>query len=356
MQFTDVIAVFDIGKSWKRFRLFDRSLNPVLTEEKIIAETKDDNGVPCEDIQAINTWMGACLRNVAAASLYNIRALNLAAGDDCLAKLETALMQCLETGIAGSALFSGKGINSTAASLIPYLKNSDKPFILISTGTWCTFMNPFDTEAMPGEQAVSGVAGTAGEVAGGACSAGELTALITVGGRQIKSSHFLLGEIHDRNVTMLDDHFGVTGELYKTIKIKHKKILKMQASRRGRVFFRHGIPEGHADTSADLSHFLTYADAYHQMMYDLVDECLTAYREIIAEGDTTEIAYITGGFAHNDTFVRILAARAEDKRVYASTIDYATALGAAMEVYQQAFDAGLPPVYLGLKAILLRDE
>lgn len=353
LQFTDVIAVFDIGRSWKRFRLFDRSLNPVHTEEKIIAEAKDANGSPCEDIQAIAAWMETCLRNVSATSLYNIRALNLAAGDDCLAKLESSLTHSLKSGIAGTSLFKGKGMNSTAASLIPYLKGSDKPFILVSTGTWCTFMNPFDHESGSVTHAGNGkTAGKPGENTGGM----EMDAAITVGERQIKSSQFPPGEVHDRNVEMLDDHFGVTGELYKTIKIKHKKILKMQANRRGRVFFRHGIPAGQADTLADLSHFLTYADAYHQMMYDLTDECLMAYREIIAEGDTTEIAYITGGFAHNDTFVRILAARAEDKRVYASTIDYATALGAAMEVYQQAFDAGLPPVYLGLKAILLRDE
>ena len=101
---------------------------------------------------------------------------------------------------------------------------------------------------------------------------------------------------------------------------------------------------------------MTYADAYHQMMYDLVDECLGSLRDIVNETDTTEILYVTGGFALNDTFVRILAQRLPDKRVYASTIEYATALGAAIDVYSDAFDAGLPPLYLGLKAILLRDE
>ena len=77
---------------------------------------------------------------------------------------------------------------------------------------------------------------------------------------------------------------------------------------------------------------------------------------MVADDDTTEIIYVTGGFARNDTFVRILAARLPEKRVYASTIENATALGAAMEVYAEAFDGALPPVYLGLKAILLRDE
>lgn len=335
LNFTDVIAVFDIGRTWKRFRLFDRSLNPVHTEERIIPEARDEQGLQCEDIPAITGWMEGCLRGVAGTSLYRFAGLNLAAGDDSLPELEKALAAIVRSGIAGDAAFSGKGVNSTAASLIPYLKGSDKPFILVSTGTLCTFMNPFETGNASGDQA-----GT----------------VVTACDRRVRISQFRLGEIHDRNVTRLDDHFGVTGELYKTIKIKHKKIGKIQANRRGRVFFRHGIPEGHTDTVADLSHFLTYADAYHQMMYDLVDECLAAYREIVTEGDTTEIVYVTGGFALNDTFVRTLAARIPEKRVYASTIEYATALGAAMEVYPRAFDAGLPAVYLGLKAILLRDE
>lgn len=325
LNFTDVIAVFDIGTSWKRFRLFDRNLNSVHTDEKIFSANTDGKGLPAEDIAAIATWMEACIRGAAGTSLYSILAVTVTAGDDCLPELEKALTGIVKSGVAGEALFGGRGMNSTAASLVPYLKNSDRPFILASTGIWCTFLNPF--EAGPDE-----------------------------GGKKIKSARFPLGEIHDRNVSMLDDHFGVTGELYKTIRIKHKKILKIQSGRRGRVFFRHGIPEGLADTTAVLSHFLTYADAYHQMMYDLVDECLQSYRQIIPDEDTTDIVYITGGFALNDTFVRMLAARIPEKRVYASTIDYITALGAAMEVYSEAFDAELPPVYLGLKAILLRDE
>ena len=325
LQFTDVIAVFDIGRTWKRFRLFDRNLNSLHTDERIIAALTDEKGMPGEDLLAIASWMEACLRGAAGTSLYRIIVVSVAAGDDSLSELEKILAALVKSGVAGDAVSSSRSINSTSASLVPYMNSSDKPFILVSTGTWCTFLNPYAYE--PAEN-----------------------------GKKPKSSRFLLGEIHDRNVTILDDHFGVTGELYKTIKIKHKKILKIQANRRGRVFFRHGIPEGLADTAAVLSHFLTYADAYHQMIYDLVDECLPAFSQIITEDDTTEIVYITGGFAMNDTFVRTLAARIPGKRVYASTIDYATALGAAMEAYREAFDTELPPVYLGLKAILLRDE
>ncbi len=350
--FTEVIAVFDIGRTWKRFRLFDRNLNSVHTDERIIDGNAGGSGMPGEGAAAISVWMEACLKGAAGTSLYRILTVTLAAGEDSLPELETALSGILKSGAAGDAVFSGRGMNSTSASLVPYLKNPDKPFILVSTGTSCTFMNPFYNEPLSGEKSIADItSGTHDSVSGH----GPGTDL-TLGGKKIRSSRFLLGEVHDRNVTLLDDHFGVTGELYKTIKIKHKKILKIQSVRRGRVFFRHGIPEDFADKTAVLSHFLTYADAYHQMMYDLVDECLQAFRNIISEEDSTEIIYVTGGFANNDTFVRILAARIPGKRVYASTIDYSTALGAAMEVYQETFNADLPPVYLGLKAILLRDE
>jgi hypothetical protein len=335
---TDVIAVFDIGRTWKRFQLFDRSLNPVQTEEKIIGEVVDSEGHSCDDLPAIENWIKSSLSAVISDSIYRITAVSMAAGDGCLRGLESDLAEILKNAHVSVNPRKCHIINSSTVSIIPYLKDTDKPFVLVSTGTWCIFMNPFDREPLTDEQFEAGNA-----------------EIMTVAGKQVKSSRFLLGEIHDRNVAMLDDHFGVTGELYKTIKIKSKKIGKMQANKRGRAFFRHGIPEGMADREADLSHFLTYADAYHQMMYDLVDECLGAYRLIMPEDDNTEIVYVTGGFARNDTFMRILAARLPDKRFYASTIDYATALGAAMELYNEAFDNELPPVYLGLKAILDND-
>ncbi|MFN2312825.1 MAG: hypothetical protein ABR531_00085 [Bacteroidales bacterium] len=147
----------------------------------------------------------------------------------------------------------------------------------------------------------------------------------------------------------------MTGELYKTIKIKTRKITKLLASKHGRIFFRHGIPEGYVDNDANLSHFLTYADAYHQMICDLTDHVMESYRFIIPADDQTEIVYITGGFARNDTFVRILAARMPDKRVFASAVENATALGAAMKIYESTFGTDLPPVYLGLKAIIDND-
>lgn len=350
----DVIAIFDVGHSSKRLLLFDYGLNIVHQEEKLFAEIHDGRGVPCDDVTVITSWMNTRLTDVIRRGDYEIKGLNFTGAGSCLIHIDEAgnwagsedestlpdksRPEVFEFNIEGHSILTGYGVRNTSASMIPYLKGTDKPFILVSTGAWCTFMNPFNTEPLTKEE-----------------SDNEDISLVNIEGLRVKASRTLLGEIHDLNVARLDDRFGVTGELFKTIKIKSKKIRKMLANRHGRIFFRHGIPEGYVDNDANLSHFLTYADAYHQMIFDLADLTMESYRLILPADDKTEIVYITGGFARNDTFVRVLAARMPDKRVFASAVENATALGAAMKIYESTFGTSLPPVYLGLKAIIDND-
>jgi len=46
----------------------------------------------------------------------------------------------------------GIGIHDSSSSLVPYLVYSQDEFILVSTGTWCISMNPFNTEQLTAEQ------------------------------------------------------------------------------------------------------------------------------------------------------------------------------------------------------------
>jgi hypothetical protein len=290
----EVIAIFDVGKTNKKFLLFDSGLNMVHGEEKIFDEIYDDDGFACEDNEAIEAWRRSCLTAVVKGGKYIINA-----------DIE---------------------IHDISTSLVPYLKGTKEQFILVSTGKWCIFINPFNT--------------------------GPLTlCCLSINQKQVKSSRFFLGHIHDKNVERLNKYFGVPDELYKTIKIRDIKIWKLLLNKQGRIFFRNGIPADYVDNEVDMSQFLTFADAYHQMMFDLVDVGMESLRLILPADDKTEVVYISGGFARNDTFVRLLAARLPDKRVFTSEINDASALGAAMEVYDRAFGVNMPPVYLGLKSI-----
>jgi glycerol kinase len=453
-QAMDVITIFDIGRTNKKFILYDAGLNIVHREERVFTEKTDDDGFACDDISEIASWMRSCINTVVKDRDCTVRALNFTSygaslvyldehgkrltpvynylkplpekvvegfyeswggveefsrrtaspalgmlnsglqilwlkknKPDTYRKLRTVLhlpqyLSFLFTGravsdytsigchtalwdfdngqyhpwvkgekislpepVVNSTLFdvevegriikTGIGIHDSSASLVPYFKSTLEQFILISTGTWCIFMNPFNTEPL-----------TAGQLRK------DTLCYISVNGKQVKSSRFFLGHIHDMNVARLDDYFGVTDGHYKTIRIKSKKIDRLLAGNRGRVFFRHGIPHEYVDNEVDLSQFLTYADAYHQMMCDLVNVSLESYRLIIPGDDKTEVIYITGGFAMNDTFVRLMAAKLPDKRIFTSDIENASALGAAMVIYENAMGRELPPIYLGLRAII----
>jgi hypothetical protein len=322
----EVIAIFDIGKTTKKFLLFDSLLNPVYVEEKKIDGSYDDDGFPCDDFEEIETWMRSSLAAVIKDRTYTIRALNFTAYEAAIVHLR----------IEGYNFITGNGITDNAAALVPYLKGTKEQFILIAAGNWCVFMNPFNNESLTAEQLRS-----------------DTLCYMSVNQNHVISSRFFLGHIHDLNVKRLKERYGVTDELYKTITIKSKQLWRMLTNKHGRIFFRNGIPAGEVDNEVNLSQFLTFADAYHQLIFDLVDVCMESFRLILPSDDKTEVVYISGGFARNDTFIHSLAARLPDKRVFSSEISDSSALGAAMEVYESAFGVSMPPVYLGLRAVLI---
>jgi sugar (pentulose or hexulose) kinase len=72
----DVIAIFDIGKTNKKFLLFDKKLNLVHQEETIFEEIKDDDGYPCDDIIKLIAWMRSSIERTVLENKFNIRFLN----------------------------------------------------------------------------------------------------------------------------------------------------------------------------------------------------------------------------------------------------------------------------------------
>jgi sugar (pentulose or hexulose) kinase len=450
----EVIAVFDVGKTNKKFLLFEAGMKLVHQEEEKFGEINDDDGFPCDNIEKLESWMQSCLAGSLRSDNYAIKALNFTTYGATLMYLDgqgkrltpvynylkpmpdgimegfyesyggveefcrktaspalgmlnsglqilwlkrkksgifskvkdilhfpqyvsycftgkvaseftsigchTALWDfdrhryhdwlkdegillpqpvsnstVSEVMIEGKPVKTGIGIHDSSASLVPYFKGTKEQFILISTGTWCIFMNPFNKEALTAEQLRR-----------------DSLCYMSIQQQQVKSSRLFLGHIHDVNVERLKKHFGVVAGHYKTIKTTSEKIDRLLKNSRGRVYFRQGMPADYVDSSVNLSHFLTFADAYHQLMLDLVDLSMESLNLIIPAEDHTKTVYISGGFARNELFVRLLASRLPDKKVYTSVIDNSTALGAAMVVYEAAFGEGMPDVDLGLRPVI----
>jgi sugar (pentulose or hexulose) kinase len=450
----NVIAIFDIGKTNKKFLLFDAELKLIRQDEQNFPEIMDEEGFSCDEIEKIEEWMKDCVSDVIQQGLYHIAAVNFttygaslmyidAAGRaltpvynylkpmpaDVLegfyetyggleefsrktaspslgmlnsglqalwlkrkkpgvyARVDTVLhlpqyLSFRFTGIRVSEYTSigchtamwdfdnhcyhpwmlnegipvpqpvsnsfttdvmindqkvdvGIGIHDSSASLVPYFKGSTKEFILISTGTWCIFMNPFNTEPLTTDQLRK-----------------DCLCYMSVNQQQVKSSMLFLGHIHDVNVERLNSHFGTEASLYKKVKPDAGMVARLLASGAERVFFKNAIPADYIDTTVDPAKFNTFEEAYHQLVYDLVNLARESLDLIIPAKDKTRIVYISGGFARSELFVRFLATRLPGKKVYTSEVDNATALGAAMVVRESAFGGVMPPTHLGLKACL----
>jgi sugar (pentulose or hexulose) kinase len=87
------------------------------------------------------------------------------------------------------------------------------------------------------------------------------------------------------------------------------------------------------------------------LIIDITFLALGSLKLVIPENDNTTSVYVTGGFARNILFLRLLATLLPGKTIYTSEIDNSTAFGAAITVWNKAFPGTEPFLDLGLKKI-----
>lgn len=220
-----------------------------------------------------------------------------------------------ESELAGKQLLVGTGIHDSSSSLVPYLKGSDEPFILVSTGTWCISMNPFNSEPLTASQLEQ-----------------DCLCFMSPDKQQVKSSRLFMGHFHEVWAEKLAKQFGTECAHYKHMKTD-KQLFEVMMARYEKqpVFFPAGkesFEEGL--NSVDLSIFATYEEAYTQLMIELTELCIDSVKLIIPQQDSTRKLYISGGFARNPIFIHLLSEYFTDKEIITSEIDNASALGAAL--------------------------
>lgn len=74
-----VIAIFDIGKTNKKVFLFDEDYAIRFEKSIQIAEIKDEDGFPCEDVTALSTWVRDSLTELLSLTDFEIKAINFSA-------------------------------------------------------------------------------------------------------------------------------------------------------------------------------------------------------------------------------------------------------------------------------------
>jgi len=237
-----------------------------------------------------------------------------------------------EVMIEGKKIVAGIGIHDSSSSLAPYFSGGRGKFLLISTGTWCINMNPFNPEKLSVEQLDS-----------------DCLCYMSVERKPVKASRLFLGNMHERGVRLLNEHFRTTGDFYKNVNYDQDllKMLKVRFSGDKRAFFNSGPGSREFKERIDLFDFKSFDEGYHQLMSELCDLTIEAIKLILPEKDDIENLYITGGFGKNSIFLKLLAKSFTSKKVFTSDINNATALGAALVILKSLSDSS-PELNLGL--------
>ena len=72
----NVIAIFDIGKTNKKVFLFNENYQIVWENSVNFPEIEDEDGFPCEDIEALENWINSRLTEIKSLSQYILKAIN----------------------------------------------------------------------------------------------------------------------------------------------------------------------------------------------------------------------------------------------------------------------------------------
>lgn len=221
-----------------------------------------------------------------------------------------------EVPFDGKKILVGIGIHDSSASLAPYFSSSKGNFLLMSTGTWCINMNPFNTEKLTADQLDK-----------------DCLCYMSITRQPVKSSRLFLGHLHETGLKIITDHFRKSDDYYKKVKADTKLSSSLKTRLNGKkVFFQTGPYSRDLKEYIDLYEFNNFEEAYHQLMNELGDLTIEAVSMVLPENDASENIYITGGFSKNELFCKIISNAYPSKMVFTSEVANGSALGAALVV------------------------
>lgn len=432
-----VIAVIDIGKTNKKLFLFDSNYNLILEKSAKFNETVDEDGFPCENIEALRSFVFDSLRDVFLLKAFNIKAISIATygasivyidnkgtpltplysylkpypkelekifydnyggkelfstqtaspflgslnsglqiyrikheSPGLFAKIQYALhlpqyisylvngqicsditsigchtnlwnfnknkyhnwvkkekilvklapiVKCdtvTRVKLAGRKYCVGVGLHDSSAALIPYLVHFKKPFVLISTGTWCISMNPFNKRKLTYKELKK-----------------NCLTYLNYYGKPVKSSRIFAGQQYEEQVLRISAFFNRDPDSYNNINYDNKIIttllktnLKKENINQKDLLFVCPFEK------RDLSDFSNDLEAYHQLMLDIIYQQYVSSKLVLKGTDVRRI-YVDGGFSKNVVYMNLLALAFPKMKVYAAYMAQATALGAAMVIH-----------------------
>jgi sugar (pentulose or hexulose) kinase len=226
----------------------------------------------------------------------------------------------------------GTGLHDSSAALIPYFTAFTEPFMLLSTGTWCITLNPFNNNFLTDYELHQ-----------------DCLCYLSFKGSPVKASRLFAGYEHEQQVKRLANKFITEEGYYKGIKA-NEKFIKKYKTLHVAVHQSHetAMIEQSKFAKRDLNKFATYEEAYHQLIADIMEQQVRS-SNIVKVGTPVKRIFVDGGFSRNPIYMHLLAESFPDTEVYAASVPQASALGAAMAIHQHWNTKPLPMDIIGLQ-------
>ena len=188
-------------------------------------------------------------------------------------------------------LIIGTGLHDSSAALIPYLATfKGQKFVLISTGTWCITLNPFNHTPLTDEELLQ-----------------DCLIYLQYTGDPVKASRLFAGYEHEQIIKQLSEQFQKPLDYYKTVEFNPKYIQIFKDDE--------------------------YESAYHQLILNLVNKQIVSTKLVLNDSTVTKL-FVDGGFGKNEIYMNLLAKAFPEMEVYAASVAQATALGAALAIHE----------------------
>lgn len=222
-----------------------------------------------------------------------------------------------QASFMGKKFLLGVGLHDSSAALIPYMVNFREPFVLISTGTWCISLNPFNKTPLTAKELNN-----------------DCLAYISYQGKPVKAARLFAGNEHEQQVKRIADHFNVDSIFFKNMEFEPDIIkgLKLNGIQNLVHSNNRPIPKVSEFQFRDLTFFKNEKVAYHQLIADLIHLQHSSTRQVISDSSIKKI-FVDGGFSKNAIYMNLLAAKFSEIEVYAAGMAQATALGTALAIH-----------------------
>lgn len=217
----------------------------------------------------------------------------------------------------------GAGLHDSSAALIPYLTSFSEPFALISTGTWCITLNPFNKQPLTKAELEQ-----------------DCLCYLTYEGDPVKAARLFAGNEHEQQVRRLSEYYQTPVNYYQQVAfdpaifaLLHPADLQQED--------QPDLLKASRFAQRPLTAFASYEIAYHRLMMDIMEQQKRS-TELVTTGTPVKRIFVDGGFGRNPVYMHLLAAAFPHMEVYAASVAQATAVGAALAIHPHWNQQPLP--------------